>query len=162
MEGSDEFLAGTQSMPDLQVSTVTYSLQGRQTVPSFNINSDFNMDGIGDSGNDALDDFGEISAENSGGGEETLSGGSISAAEFYETGCGEVESDKNDGHRPDVESNEESEFSNQERENARLLDKNEKLLALLSQKKKDAFDEILAEMEKVRENQSKPENKSKT
>jgi hypothetical protein len=126
MEGSDEFLAGTQSMPDLQVSTVTYSLQGRQTVPSFNINSDFNLDGIGDSVTGALDDFGEISAENSGGGEETLSGGSISAAEFYETGCGEVESDKNDGHRPDVESNEESEFSSQERENARLLDKKRK------------------------------------
>ena len=113
-----------------------------EELPSFNMNSNFNLDGVGDSGNGALADFGEISAENSGCGEETLSDGSISAAEFHETGRGEVKSDNDDGHRPDVESNEESEFSSQERENALLLDKNDKLLALLSRKKKDAFDEL--------------------
>jgi hypothetical protein len=111
-------------------------------MASFNMNSDFNMDGIGDSGNDDLDDFGEISAENNSGGEETLSDGSISAAEFDETPSSEFESGKNDGRRPDVESDEDSSFSSQERENAILLRKNEKLLVARSQKIKDAFDEL--------------------
>ena len=76
---------------------------------------------------------------------ETLSDGSISATEHYETPNGE--SDTNNGHRPDVESNDDNSFSSQERENSGLLNKNEKLLAILSQKKRDAFDKLPKRMD---------------
>ena len=69
------------------------------------------------------------------GDQETLTDGSISATEEYET--------QQDWQRQDVENtgNDDS-FSSQERENSVILDKNEKLLEELSQKKKQAFDKL--------------------
>ena len=45
----------------------------------------------------------------------------------------------NNGHRPDIENDEES---SQEHEKSVFLDKNEKMLALLARKKQEAFEKL--------------------
>ena len=72
--------------------------------------------------------------------QENLSDGSMTPTERNETFL--VDSDENNGHRPDVENEDDTLSSSQERENSAIMDNNEKLLAILSQKKRKAFEKL--------------------
>ncbi|CBY22986.1 unnamed protein product [Oikopleura dioica] len=136
-----------------------FNMEDFPDMPSFN--NDFNMDGIGNLADDDLADFRDISEEEnhlgqqdseessgnesktactevdedgSSGEQEIMSDGSITP---YETLFDE--SDNDNGHLPDVENEEDTSLSSQERENSNILDKNQKLLAILSQRKTEAF-----------------------